>query len=423
MFDKILFYVRGMVPLKIWRVVRPHYHLMLAFFSALFYFFPSRKIFIVGVTGTKGKTSVVEILGNILEEAGYTVALSNTFRFKIGDTIRPNEFKMTMPGRFFLQRFLRKAVQKKCDYAIIEMTSEGAAQSRHRFISLNALIFTNLAPEHIESHGSYEKYLNAKLQLARALEKSSKKEKVVVANDDDKEGRKFLDIRVPHKYAYTIKDAEPYELKKEGLQFSWEDISISSRLSGTFNLYNILAAAFFAKSQGVEKQVIKRALLKFSGIPGRMEKIDEGQDFTVIVDYAHTPDSLQKVYEVFQNSQKICVLGGTGGGRDHWKRKEMGRIAGNNCSRIILTNEDPYDEDPRHIVEEIRVGIEGHTHTIIMDRREAIREALRGARTGDAVLVTGKGTDPYIMGPKNSKVPWNDAFVTREELRNTLKKN
>ena len=134
------------------------------------------------------------------------------------------------------------------------------------------------------------------------------------------------------------------------------------------------------------------------------------------MDYAHTPDSLEKVYEVFQNSEKICVLGATGGGRDRWKRKEMGRIASNHCSSIILTNDDPYDEDPQTIVEDVRTGIHGTHYKIIMDRREAIREAIQSARTGDTVLLTGKGTDPYIMGPKNSKKPWNEARVAREEL-------
>ena len=193
---------------------------------------------------------------------------------------------------------------------------------------------------------------------------------------------------------------------------------IHSKLSGEFNLYNILAAISFAETQNVDKNIIKRAVEKFSGIRGRMERIEAGQDFTVIVDYAHTPDSLEKVYQVFQGQKKICVLGGTGGGRDGWKRPVMGNIAGRYCDHIILTDEDPYDEDPQKIVDEIRAGIGGINCEIIMDRREAIREAFKHAKTGDAVIITGKGTDPYIMGAGGNKTEWDDADVAREELKN-----
>jgi len=151
-------------------------------------------------------------------------------------------------------------------------------------------------------------------------------------------------------------------------------------------------------------------------IPGRVEKIECPNNISVIVDYAHTPDSLEKLYQLFKNSRIIGVLGGTGGGRDAWKRAEMGRLADKYCAEIILTNEDPYDEDPRKIVEDVAAGIKTKTPTIIMDRRQAIAEALKRARSGDAILITGKGTDPYIMGPKGSKIPWSDAEVAGEEI-------
>jgi len=422
--------IKKYIPYKFFAKIQPAYHFLLAFLGALVYRFPSRKLFVVGVTGTKGKTSVVELMNAILEEAEYTTALSSTLRFKIDDESSDNLLRMTMPGRFFLQRFLRKAVKKKCRYAIIEMTSEGVKQFRHKFIALDALVFTNLSPEHIEAHGSYEKYRDAKFQIAKLLEKSSKKKRTVIANKDDKEGHKFLNIDVQEKYSFELEDAQPFELGKEGLRLTYDGLEISSRLSGQFNIYNILAAATFAKSQNINRETIKKAVEKFRGIRGRMEKIQlkpsdalrDKQDFTVIVDYAHTPDSLKKVYEIFQTSQKICVLGGTGGGRDKWKRKEIGKIANMHCSKIILTNEDPYDENPRKIVKEIAEGIQRPIYTIIMDRRKAIREGLKSARTGDTVLITGKGTDPYIMGPENSKIPWSDADITKEELKRVLEK-
>lgn len=396
--------------------LNPLYHWSLAFGSALLYRFPSRKLKVIAVTGTKGKSSTVEILNAMLEEAGYTTALSNTIRFKIGDTSSDNLYKMSMPGRGFIQHFLRKAVNAHCDYAIIEMTSQGALLFRHKFIALDALVFTNLSPEHIEAHGSYENYRASKLEILAALSHSSKQNRTAIANADDAEGTKFLETSAERKVTFSAKDAEPYDIKKDGLEFTLAGKKVHSHLSGIFNLYNILAAVAAARSQGVSDEIIIRAIEKFSGIQGRVEKVESGQDFMVIVDYAHTTDSLEKLYQVFQGSRNICILGGTGGGRDTSKRAEMGRIADKYCEEIILTDEDPYDEDPKKIVADVAKGIIVQTPTIIMDRREAIREGLRRAKTGDTVLITGKGTDPYIMGAHGSKVPWSDARVAREEL-------
>ena len=417
MLDKILRATEKYIPKKLYRFFQPAYHYSLAFASALLYRFPGRKIFVLGVTGTKGKTSTIELVSAILEEAGYTTAIISTLRFKVGKEEERNLYKMTMPGRFFIQKMLRRAVKNKCDFAIVEMTSEGARFFRHKFTYMNALIFTNLSPEHIESHGSFENYLNAKLEIAKALESSPKKNRVIVANVDDKFAEKFLNTSVPTKKTFSLSDGKPFALGDSGIDFTLLGEKIHSKLSGEFNLYNILAAISFTQTQNVDKNIIKRALEKFSGIRGRMERIEAGQDFTVIVDYAHTPDSLEKVYQVFQGQKKICVLGGTGGGRDGWKRPVMGNIAKRYCDHIILTNEDPYDEDPRKIVDEIRGAIGGVNCEIIMDRREAIREAFKHAKTGDAVIITGKGTDPYIMGAGGNKTEWDDADVAWEELK------
>ena len=164
--------IKKFIPESLTRRIRPIFHYLVAIYGAVRYKFPSRRILVVAVTGTKGKTTTTELVNAILEEAGYKTALASTLRFKIGDGSERNLFKMTMPGRSFLQNFLREAVDNKCDWAVIEMTSEGAEQYRHKFISLDALIFTNISPEHIESHGSYEKYLEAKLSIAKSLEKS-----------------------------------------------------------------------------------------------------------------------------------------------------------------------------------------------------------------------------------------------------------
>ncbi len=416
MLDTFLIKTRRFIPTPVFEFLNPAYHWILAFTSAVWYRFPSRKIKVIAVTGTKGKSSTTEILNAILEEAGYKTALSNTIRFKVDELTSDNLYKMSMPGRFFTQRFLRKAVDKKCDYAIIEMTSQGAITYRHYFIDLDAFLFTNISPEHIEAHGSYEKYIDAKLDIARRLGMSHKKNRTLIANADDKEGSRFLGCKADRKIPYSIHSVEPYSINREGLSFAFAGQTVHSRLSGLFNLYNILAAITVAQSQGVSDDVVVRAVEKFDGIRGRVEKIEAGQDFTVIVDYAHTPDSLEKLYQVFPSSRNICVLGGTGGGRDTWKRGEMGRLADEYCDEVILTDEDPYDEDPKHIVEDVAKGM-SHPPTIIMDRRLAIREALKQAQTGDTVIITGKGTDPYIMGPNGTKTPWSDAKVAREELQ------
>ncbi len=418
--DSILFKIKKIIPIKLFKKLQPFYHYSLSLLGAIIYRFPSRKIFVVGITGTKGKTSTAELVNVILETAGYKTALAGTLRFKIGNKSENNKFKMTMPGRFFIQHFLRKAIREKCDFVILEMTSEGTKQYRHKFIQLNSLIYTNLTPEHIESHGSYEKYRTAKLKIAKALEKSSKKRKSIIVNKDDKESHRFLNINIKEKYQYSLTDAQPFELKKVGLSLTIDKQKIDSYLSGEFNIYNILAAVIFTKSQNIGVEIIKKAIENFKSIRGRVERIDGGQDFTVIVDYAHTPDSLEKLYEAFPNSKRICVLGNTGGGRDKWKRKVMGSIAYKYCSKIILTNEDPYDEDPKKIVKDIAKGIQKPIYRIIMDRKEAIQKAISSAKTGDTVLITGKGTDPYIMGPNNSKLDWDDAIIARESIINSL---
>lgn len=415
--------IKKFIPDFIFNRLSPTYHWLLAFVAAVVYRFPSRRITVVGVTGTKGKTSVLEILSAILEEAGYSTAIASTLRFKIGKKSQRNTLKMTMPGRFFLQKFLRQAIKNKCQYALVEMSSQGALQFRHKFIEMDALIFTNLSPEHIEAHGTFEKYKQAKAELFKALGLSKKEKKSVVLNVDDENAEYFSCFGADEILGYGLKfhgeglKVSSYKLSPYGIDFVIDGKEITSKLLGEFNLYNILAAVAFARSRAIEWEVIKRALEKFSGVPGRVEFIENRQGFKILVDYAHTSDSLEKLYKIFEDFRKICVLGATGGGRDKWKRKEMGRIAATSCDEIILTNEDPYDENPTAIIHDVAQGITSpFKYKMIRDRREAIREALKMAKTGDVVLITGKGTDPFIMGPEGSKIKWDDRDVVREEL-------
>lgn len=413
--------IKKLIPRSIFEFFQPAYHYSLALLGAIRYGFPSRHIKVIGVTGTKGKSSTTEFLNAILEAAGKKTALVNGIRFKVGDVSKPNLFKMTMPGRMFIQKKIREAVHAGCEYFILEITSEGAKQFRHKFIDLDALIFTNISPEHIESHGSYEKYLAAKLSVAHALEISPKKDKAIITNLDDKEGLRFFNIGVKTKIPYSLQNAAPYQTDDDDIEFTLEGEKIRSSIPGVFNIYNIIAAAACAKHFGVSPIDIRRGVKMVSKIRGRMEKIEAEQNFDVYVDYAHTADSLEQAYRALSGKKLICVLGSTGGGRDAWKRPAMGAVAEKYCSHIFLTNEDPYDEDPQKIIDEVRGGIKEKSVRIIFDRREAIREAFSLARAGDAVIITGKGTDPYIMEADGKKMPWDDATVAREELHTRLK--
>jgi UDP-N-acetylmuramoyl-L-alanyl-D-glutamate--2,6-diaminopimelate ligase len=364
---------------------------------------------------------VVELVNAIFEADGKRTAVLGTIRFKIGEKSERNLFKMTRPGRFFIQRFLREAVNGGCDVAIIEMTSQGVLQYRHKFIHLDALIFTNLSPEHIEAHGSYEKYIAAKLEIAKELARSQKRPRYIIANKDDEQGGKFLETPVEHALPYGLDDLELHNLNKDDISLVIDGTTIRVPLVGLFNVYNALSSITCARAFGVPFKTIHTALENLAPIKGRVERFrsPKGAEkkIVAIVDYAHTPDSLLKLYQAFEKEHKVCVLGNAGGGRDTWKRPEMGRIAEKYCDRIILTNEDPYDEDPRKIVDEMARGIDDVSKlSIIMDRRKAIRTALSEAPDGSTVIISGKGTDPYIMGPNNTKTPWSDAKVVTQEM-------
>lgn len=423
MLEKILRKIEKIIPKKVYTFFQPYYHFILGFLGALLYGFPSNKLTVIAVTGTKGKSTTSEILFNILNEAGIKTSLISTIKFAIGNETRRNLLKMTTPGRFSLQKFLSKSVKEGCTHAVIEISSEATLLYRHRFIKLDGLIFTNLSPEHIERHGSYENYRDAKLNIARHVLSSENGKKILTINTDDKEAPLFENLgkfKVINKV--SINNAKPFETNCESSHFTWREKAIETKLIGEFNILNALLAMETAKTLGVSEDNITKTIEKISLIRGRLEKIDMGQNFLVVVDYAHTADSLEKLYGAFLGKRKICVLGGTGGGRDKWKRPKMGEVASRYCDEIILTNEDPYDEDPEKIISDIRTGISNNKVEVIIDRRRAINRALRKATADSAVLISGKGTDPYIMGPNNTKEEWDDAKVAREELEKVLTK-
>ncbi len=395
MADNVLRFIKRLVPKPVFNFFQPVYHLFLAWLAAMIYGFSSRGLKVVGVTGTSGKTTVCEMLFRIFSEAGFKTAALNGLYFRISGETRPNLFKMTMPGRFQIQKFLSKAKKAGCEYVFLEVTSEGIKQFRHKFIKFYAAILTNLSEEHLEAHGGFENYRAAKGELFKITP-------IAVLNGDDPSLEYFYKVSPKEKIVYVSRDF-PGDLVL--------------KIQGEFNKMNAVAALVFAKREGIDPRISKKALADINVLPGRMEFIETGKDFRVLVDYAFLPQTLRKAYEtVYARDRKnlVCVLGAAGGGRDKWKRPALGDAAAEFCRKVFITNEDSYDDDPLKIMDEV-AGT--HNFEKILDRREAIREALKSARPGDTVVITGKGAEPWIMGPNGTKTPWDDREVVREELR------
>ncbi len=416
---KIFYAIPGLVPF---------YHFLLSIIGAIFYGHPSKKIFVVGITGTKGKTTTVEILNAILEAASKKTALISSLRVKVGGESEKNRTGNSMPGRFFLQKFLKKATDTGCAYAIVEVTSQGVVYSRHRFIDWNAAILTNLAPEHVEAHGTFENYRRAKLSFLRYVARRGGK---IFLNKDDKYFEFFEKALADFDFAtYSKGDQEVADV--------WPNISpvqgalgIEPHLLGEFSKENVAAAVAIAKHIGIEAKIIEEALRNFKGVPGRMEFV-QIKPFAVVIDYAHTVESLESAYRALrermadQDSRKLIgVLGAAGGGRDTWKRPAMGKVAAEYCDKVILTDEDPYDENSEEILNQIASGfsrVPGATYRAldcekILDRRVAIEKAISLAKPGDTVVTTGKGSEDWIHVARAKKIPWSERGVIEEALR------
>jgi UDP-N-acetylmuramoyl-L-alanyl-D-glutamate--2,6-diaminopimelate ligase len=442
------------------------YHWKLALLGALVYGWPSRKLKVIGVTGTKGKSTVVMLAGKVLESAkgdnpptpllkggaeglnpsqpsfykgGSNVGWISSLTINDGKKEVMNPYHMTMPGRFFIQKTLARMVRNGCEYALIEVTSEGIKQHRHRFIKWAGAVFTNLASEHLETHGGFANYRSAKLKLFEAAAKNP--ESFGVYNLDDENAEWFLRAGIKNKIVYgkSLRGVPPWRgdaaiprdcfaslamtnIKSDanGSEFEIDGVKFRTNLLGEFNVYNCVAAIGVGVACGVGLETAARVLEKIKSIPGRLEIIDEGQDFTVVVDLAHTPDSFEKVFKIFRelpHNRIVSVFGSAGGGRDKWKRPELGKIASANSDQVIICNEDPYDEDPLAIADDILAGCDKNKADIVLDRRQAIARALSLARSGDIVLILGKGTEQsLVIGSK--KYPWDDREVVKEEIRN-----
>lgn len=416
----VLSLIKKLIPAPLLEPVRRVWHPLVSLWSAASNGFPAKSMVVIGINGTKGKSTTADMLFAILRKAGHKTALASTIRFAINDESEPNLFKMTMPGRGYIQHFLALAKSHRVTHAVVELTTEGAREWRHRFLSLNGLIMLNVQKEHIERFGSFEKYIDAKWWIVKELERSKKESKVLVVHTEGRNAE-FKEAFIKNVVTYSEKDLVLPRTDNHSVSFIYKSTEFMVPMPGMFNALNALGAIKIAEHLGISLETCSEALRTLPLVRGRLESIDCGQPFKAVVDYAHTPDSLQALYDAFPNTRKVCVLGNTGGGRDTWKRPEMGRIADTHCDTVILTNEDPYDEDPEKILKEMAAGMKREP-TIIMDRREAIRTALHSAKPRDVVLISGKGTDPYIMEAHNKKMPWDDATVVREELAQLLQK-
>jgi UDP-N-acetylmuramoyl-L-alanyl-D-glutamate--2,6-diaminopimelate ligase len=440
------------------------YHFGLAFLASFFYRFPSRKMVIIGITGTNGKTTTANILASILEDNGYKIGMTTTINFKIGDKVWENKTKQGMQGRFKMQKLLFFMKKAACDVAIIETTSQGIGQFRSFGIKYDTCIFTNITPEHIEAHGGFENYKKMKLKLFKQLENRGKKfikgkyiPKTIVANFNDSCVLDFVNFKVDkiygnmvfdstnkidisnfisdEKYSFVLADNLNLDIKtsfdliyRKNSLFS-ETSKVKLNLFGVYNIYSAISAVSVAVSLGINIDSISKSLEKISNIPGRMEFIPNSKNIIAVIDYAHDPISIERVYKGLKNitlknnSKLICVLGSCGGGRDKNTRYQKGQVAGKLCDYVFVTNEDSYDDDPKEIINDIFSGVCDSSSKIenidcfkIESRKEAIFKASEIAKSGDIIITTGKGSEKCIVCKNGTKMDWNEFEVLKSAI-------
>jgi UDP-N-acetylmuramoyl-L-alanyl-D-glutamate--2,6-diaminopimelate ligase len=401
--------------------VKNFYHLVQAVAANIQYGFPGRRLKVIGITGTNGKTTTTQLITKILEEAGHKVAMASTINFKLGDKEWVNTSKYTTLSSFQVQKFLRQAVAARCEYAVLETSSHALDQYRVWGVPYTAAVITNVTREHLDYHHTMAKYRKAKKRLFAQA-------RIAIVNRDMESPEEFLEGEHDRRLAYSLLDSRAEVLAHklmaglEGSTFEVDGQAFTLHLPGLFNVENALAAIATGLSQNISLETMSQALAKVQRVPGRMEEVPNSLGIKILIDYAVTPDSLEKLYSLIHQmkpseTSKIIAVFGACGERDRGKRPIMGEIVSSYADYIILTNEDPYHEDPRRIVREIRLGIHNKTPQtnlwVIMDRRKAIQKALKLAQPGDVVVVTGKGAEE-TMAIGDERLSWNDRKVIEE---------
>lgn len=424
--------MKKLIPQKIKNI----YHLFQAVLANIRFGFPSRKLKVIGVTGTDGKTTTTQMITKILEEAGKKVALASTINFKIGQKEWTNLSHFTTLSAFAVQKFIKQAVEKDCEYLVLETSSHSLDQYRVWGIDYKTAVITNITREHLDYHKTMESYRQAKRKLFNNAE-------VAVVNLDMENPEKFLECNAKKILGYSLKKnqnkfqnldtkpetivAENIDLEIDKSMFAVGNQKFTLNIPGDFNIENALAAISVGVSENIDLEICSRGISKISNIPGRMEYISNERGLNILVDFALTPDALKKLYSLLAKIKKpeakIIAVFGACGERDRGKRPIIGEIVSQYADLVIVTNDEPYHEDPMQIIQEIVGGIknkkEGENFFIIPDRREAIKKALHLSVPGDVLAITGMGAEEsMIVGDK--KIPWNDKKVIFEELRTVI---
>lgn len=414
-------------------------HKVRGILAAVYYGYPGRKLKIIGVTGTNGKTTTCNMIARILEKANYRVGMATTINFKIDKEEWVNTSKMTTVSPFALQKFLADCLKAGCHWVIVETTSHAIAQYRNFGVDYQIAVMTNVTHDHLDYHKTFEEYRNTKGQLFLTGQTIN-----IINHDDEKTFEYLFNMPSRTTMSYGVDTAvqgrkgKPDLLAKKiilestGSMFTvvtpTSQISINLKLPGKFNIYNALAALSVAYALKIHLDVVKQALEDIDVVPGRMEKVDLGQSFAVLIDYAHTPDALEKVYQTLTMAKRARIISvlGSCGDRDKTKRPILGALAGKFADIAIVTNEDPYTEDAAKIIEEVAGGvprgadpknpkIENENFFKMMDRKEAIWKAISLAYKDDIVLITGKGAEECMVVGEQ-KIPWSDRKIAKEAL-------
>lgn len=420
-------------------VVLLSYHYIIARLADLWYGRPSARMIVIGVTGTKGKTSTANYIWSVLHADGIRAGLITTANVKIADREMLNKYHMTMPGRATIQKLMADMVRAGCTHCVIETTSEGIKQFRHIGIRYDIGVFTNLTPEHLRSHGgSFDAYKQTKGKMFSALSRTPKVvsgkrvPSLIAVNADDEHASYFGNFPASAHVSYGTTASATLQAtnithSRDGVVFSVGDAHYTLGILGAFNVLNALPAIAVAQHLGVSERAITEGLKELKVIPGRMELINAGQSFTVIVDYAHEKISMRNALTVARElagttHRVIAIVGAEGGGRDTDKRVHIGEIAAELSDVVIVSNVDPYDDDPDAIIADVITAARSKGKRLnsncfaIADRRLGIRKALTSAKKGDVVIITGKGAEQsMILGGK--RIPWDDRTVVKEELK------
>jgi UDP-N-acetylmuramoyl-L-alanyl-D-glutamate--2,6-diaminopimelate ligase len=416
----------------------------LALLAAAFHGWPARRLRVVGVTGTDGKTTTVHLIAAVLEAAGRPCALLSSAEMRAGGRARVNATHMTTLEAPEVQALLAEGLESGDQWAVVEASSHGLALHRVDACEFDVAVFTTLGSDHLDFHGTLEEYKAAKGHLFRMLDEAVDKgvPKTAVLNADEPASDFFRGLTAARVVTYGLDapaDVTARQIHAEGPGTAFEltgafgAMRVKTRLVGRYNVYNCLAAAAAGLSMGLSVEEVKTGLQGVSGVPGRMELIDVGQPFTVVVDFASTPQALANTLGVLRAAcrGRLWAVFGCAGERDPGRRDGMGRAAGRLADFVVVTNEDPRSEDPDAIIEAITVGLreagrtEGSDFVRIPDRRLAIAYAFERARKGDIVLLAGKGSEQtMVFGDEH--VPWDERVVARElleEKRQTWTKN